>query len=455
MEKATHNQVLSNRHIVLDARLAASSTYSGISRFVSEIASALSPSLLEASHFSSVILLFESDPPQWALKFERDSGALVQLRTLGTPFWLRPFSKLRWLWATWACHKTKNSLEGKIAWIAPGNFDGPILGLLGLFSSRLRLKTDLVSVQWIHDLIPLEMPESVNFLYRMQFSLFVRRALRKASLVCAVSVQSREKLALLSDSSNSYTKEKAPICVIPNGIQPLFGSLPRLNPQERRDAKSALLEKWGADLSLRESVWILGVGRSQHYKRWDLAFEVCSKVRSELEREVLFLRVGGDSQRQEVSTLFPSCASLQFSNVDDLELHQLYRASDLNIHPSEAEGFGLPPLESAFCGTPTLYRKGTAVEEHFSNLDQKIFGFASGVNGSDVSHWVLSLRKSLELLNKCSGVPCSLSQFLRELEEATETRVEVQAKLGAHRYTWEEAAKCLLRELTDLWEEKQ
>lgn len=38
-------------------------------------------------------------------------------------------------------------------------------------------------------------------------------------------------------------------------------------------------------------------------------------------------------------------------------LHELvhhYRTAELLVYPSEAEGFGLPPLEAAACGTPTL-----------------------------------------------------------------------------------------------------
>ena len=46
------------------------------------------------------------------------------------------------------------------------------------------------------------------------------------------------------------------------------------------------------------------------------------------------------------------------SNVADLELAALYRGARAILQPSLIEGFGLPALESALCGTPVIFFQG-------------------------------------------------------------------------------------------------
>lgn len=46
---------------------------------------------------------------------------------------------------------------------------------------------------------------------------------------------------------------------------------------------------------------------------------------------------------------------------DDLPV--MYGAADLFAYPSQAEGFGLPPLEAMACGTPVLTSEGSALAE--------------------------------------------------------------------------------------------
>ena len=53
-----------------------------------------------------------------------------------------------------------------------------------------------------------------------------------------------------------------------------------------------------------------------------------------------------------------------YSNTTDHRLATLYRGARATVQPSIIEGFGLPALESALCGTPVIFYKGCAsVEE--------------------------------------------------------------------------------------------
>lgn len=48
----------------------------------------------------------------------------------------------------------------------------------------------------------------------------------------------------------------------------------------------------------------------------------------------------------------------RFAGLSDTELARLYRGARATLQPSLLEGFGLPALESALCGTPVIYFEG-------------------------------------------------------------------------------------------------
>lgn len=49
--------------------------------------------------------------------------------------------------------------------------------------------------------------------------------------------------------------------------------------------------------------------------------------------------------------------------ISDEELHQLYVAAHVHVHPAFYEGFGLPPLEAMACGTPTVVSNTSSLPE--------------------------------------------------------------------------------------------
>jgi glycosyltransferase involved in cell wall biosynthesis len=55
------------------------------------------------------------------------------------------------------------------------------------------------------------------------------------------------------------------------------------------------------------------------------------------------------------------------SNVPDSDLPSFYRAADIFIYPSFAEGFGIPVLEAMACGTPVITSDRTAMPEIVGN----------------------------------------------------------------------------------------
>jgi len=73
---------------------------------------------------------------------------------------------------------------------------------------------------------------------------------------------------------------------------------------------------------------------------------------------------------------------------DDRELSCLYAGAALYVHPSLAEGFGLPPLEAMACGTPVLSSNAASLPEVLGNA-------AVLLPPADPSHWAHEIQRLL------------------------------------------------------------
>jgi len=260
----------------------------------------------------------------------------------------------------------------------------------------------------------------MSFLFRQQFSILVRRTLSRLSLVFTVSQDSAERLARLSP------KRTKPVHVLPSGIEPIFGTMPRCrNSLDLLSARQVFLDRLFGQAaanpdaeksqptaeeleSLARRRWIIGVGRAQKYKGWHLAEEAVAQLNSDLSDGVVFIRVGGDEYGQTSSArhaprvtraegtsnssrllgveLSEDRTLLKIESLPDDLLAQLYRCSDVLVHPSQAEGFGFPPVEAALSGLPVVYRTGTAVDGHFKGHSFHP-QFWQGVSSDDLDSW--------------------------------------------------------------------
>jgi glycosyltransferase involved in cell wall biosynthesis len=76
-------------------------------------------------------------------------------------------------------------------------------------------------------------------------------------------------------------------------------------------------------------------------------------------------------------------------NVSDAELCVLLTGAELLLYPSLYEGFGLPPMEAAACGTPSLVSDLPVLRESAQ-------GPATFVPAGVVGAWTAALRRALE-----------------------------------------------------------
>ena len=126
-------------------------------------------------------------------------------------------------------------------------------------------------------------------------------------------------------------------------------------------AREAFREKYG----IRGfKAMCLNVSLDEPRKNIETYFEM-----ARLRPDVAFVRVGKFSERlaqivnrDKLSNVF------HFPEFKAQELRDFYRHADLMVYPSLLEGFGMPPIESLSCGTPSVSAATSAIKENLEGV---------------------------------------------------------------------------------------
>lgn len=187
------------------------------------------------------------------------------------------------------------------------------------------------SVVVIHDVTPLQLPGAFSRSYRAAFRSYLAVVRHSNATVVTVSSDSRSKLERLLGRS---------VAVAPCGV----------NLEGARAATSGPLPRLDA-LGLAAQSYALFIGGHDPRKNVTFAMRLRPVLANLGLKLVVTRREVAASFADEASTLW-SNADLVLSSPSDTELWQLYAGAALLLHPSEAEGFGLPMLEAYAAGTP-------------------------------------------------------------------------------------------------------
>lgn len=174
----------------------------------------------------------------------------------------------------------------------------------------------------VHDLAILRAPGAFPAWHRLYGRAGLRRVLRRADAVVAVSEFTKRELETLVE----VPAER--IHVVPNGVDPVFTP----------DGPAA------------EGDYVLAVATLEPRKNLGRAVEAARRAGIEL-------RVVGARGWGGVDV--PGWVG----EVSDAELAALYRGARCVLYPSLYEGFGLPVLEALACGVPVVTSAATAMEE--------------------------------------------------------------------------------------------
>jgi glycosyltransferase involved in cell wall biosynthesis len=196
------------------------------------------------------------------------------------------------------------------------------LDVLHCTTFRGPVRADVPTVLTVHDLAILRAPEVFPRWHRLYGRVGLRRVLRAASAIVAVSEFSRDETIELV----GVPPER--IRVIAHGVDPVFSP----------DGPHA------------EGEYVLAVATLEPRKNLRRVVEAARVAGVELR--VVGAHGWGDVEVEG-----------WVGEIPDAELAALYRGAACVLYPSLYEGFGLPVLEAMACGTPVVTSAATAMEE--------------------------------------------------------------------------------------------
>jgi glycosyltransferase involved in cell wall biosynthesis len=222
---------------------------------------------------------------------------------------------------------------------AVGNFDLPLRRIPGT-----------AYVLTVHDLIPLQLPETVSPGFRWQFRLWLERSLRLADhVVCDSEATRRELLQRFPHADESRTT------VVHLGVD-------HVHPPDLDATSKAYLEGLGLP-----GEFVLYVGALDARKNVSLVLDALERLRA--WRRLPFALVG---QRWYGSGPIEGRIRAMRAEGHDIRvlgfqpeplLHALMQRATVFVFPSRGEGFGLPPLEAMALGTPVVASTAGALPE--------------------------------------------------------------------------------------------
>ena len=204
----------------------------------------------------------------------------------------------------------------------------------------------------IHDILFNDFPASFSFFYRTSRNILFRHALAKSEIVLTVSNYSKERIA------DYYRFDPQHIHITPNAIGQQY-----LHPYNALEVARRVDQKHG----LRN--YILYVSRIEPRKNHHLLLRAWREL-GLWKRNIQLVCIGNDTFENPkftaaIKTLQPEEKAMFCwkKYVSDDDLLELYQAARLFVYPSQAEGFGIPPIEAAALGIPTLCANSTAMQD--------------------------------------------------------------------------------------------
>jgi glycosyltransferase involved in cell wall biosynthesis len=206
------------------------------------------------------------------------------------------------------------------------------------------------TVVTIHDLMHLNRPEHATPLKRVYARTMLRRVVRLASRIVAVSEATRRELVDFDPRADGKTT------VVPNGVDDRFR--PDIPAAERERVRR---------VHRVEGPFVLFLGNDKPHKNLEGLLDSFAALTKSSE-EVRLVLAGGSperaaSRRERIAERELSGRVLDLGIVPDADVPALLAEARALVQPSFTEGFGLPVLEAQAVGTPVGCSDGGGLRE--------------------------------------------------------------------------------------------
>jgi glycosyltransferase involved in cell wall biosynthesis len=204
----------------------------------------------------------------------------------------------------------------------------------------------------IHDVIFRDYPNEFSRFYRLKKQYLYQRSTQKAERLTTVSTFSQQSI------QHHLLAAPKEVHLIPNGIHARF-----FESYEKREAKDFIQKKYGINQ------FILYVSRLEPRKNHVAVLKAFLELKLYTKGyQLVFIGHTSISDRQLQSLIvsMPGGAKgslFLLTQVDDEDLLQFYRAADVFVYLSKAEGFGIPPLEAGAARVPVICSDASAMQE--------------------------------------------------------------------------------------------
>lgn len=214
-------------------------------------------------------------------------------------------------------------------------------------------------INTIHDLLFLEYPKYFPWTYRIKNKFLFKYSAKRSDIILTVSDYSKDQIQKYFNINT--------VGITPNAVDDAF-----FEEYNKEKVKLKIREKYHIeDYFIYVSRWEL---RKNHHFLLEVFIE--NKYYHDFFLVLIGKRDLPNNRFDIVYNSLPESIQkkiiiLEKVNFEDLQL--FIKGASLSIYPSIAEGFGIPPLEAAAAGIPSLYSNTTAMKDfiflHDSEFD--------------------------------------------------------------------------------------
>lgn len=225
----------------------------------------------------------------------------------------------------------------------------------------------------IHDMLFFDVDGLVSPIGKMARKWFYKRAIKKSQKIFTVSEFSKQRI-------QHHFKTKKNIVVVSNGV-------------------SSRIKDYPIEKCIEKEDYFIYVGNVKPHKGLKTLITAFAEAKKEGLKSKLLIVGNAEKFRtsdKTINNLVADENSISFTGwVSDEELIKYISRAKALILPSMYEGFGIPPLEALYLGTPTIVSDIPVLKEIYQNLPVTFFHVG---NHEDLKNKLMDCSNTIEAI---------------------------------------------------------